>query len=357
MNLLNALKYIVNAISYGVIIAVVVIVLFPDIKNGQSSGWNLFSQAPSEPARISYSSAVKRAGPAVVNIYSQSIQSSPFYYRSQSIQQRLGSGVIMSSNGYMLTNYHVIQNATQIVVQLQTGQTFPANVIGFDMTTDLAVLKIEAENLPVIPQDTQYQSEVGDVVLAIGNPFALGQTITQGIISATGRPSGFQNHSYLQLIQMDAAINNGNSGGALIDSNGVLIGITSHQYQHRDQQQNVQGIFFAVPYHIAYKVMVQIIENGRVVRGWIGVTDAGYSPLQKGVSISELVPNGPAAKAGLTSGDVIYQIGDMPIESIHHALDIVTDTRPGTEVIFKVLRNNQSIEIPVIIGEYRPRNR
>ena len=191
---------------------------------------------------LSFAKAVSIASPAVVNIYSEDIMSSPGYGNEARKTTTLGSGVIMDSNGYILTNLHVIQNADLIHVVLQSGLQFPAQLIGFDQVTDLAVLKVNANNLPSIPQNPNQKSLAGDIVLAIGNPLNLGQTVTQGIISATGR-SGLSNTSYLNFLQMDAAINNGNSGGALINTNGVLVGINSRKFTESSPQLNISLLY------------------------------------------------------------------------------------------------------------------
>ncbi len=357
MKLVDSFKYILNSASYGVIIAVVLLLLIPELREGNASWWNIFQRSPQSEQPLSYAKAVQAAAPAVVNIYSEEIQSDPNYFRSQRKTTRLGSGVIMDSNGYLLTSYHVVRNANLINVLLQNGQPYHAELIGFDIYTDLAVLKVNAQNLPVIPQNENQQSLAGDVVLAIGNPLNLGQTITQGIISATGR-TGLSNTSYLQFLQMDAAINKGNSGGALVNSNGVLVGINSAQYTEINPQLNdIQGIFFAVPYELANKIMRKIIENGRVVRGWLGISSNQYDINAKGFVISSVEPNSPASIAGLTGGDIVYQIENTAIESTNQALDIVAETQPGTQLNFKVYRDNpardikQSLDIAVTIFE------
>ena len=186
---------------------------------------------------------------------------------------------------------------------------------------------------------------------AKGNPLNLGQTVTQGIISATGR-NGLSNTNYLNFLQMDAAINNGNSGGALINSNGVLVGINSRQFTQSTSQLNIQGIFFAVPYQLAAKIMYQIIENGRVVRGWLGITAERYLTDMKGFLVQAVNPKSPAFISGIQAGDVIYQIGDLPVTSITQALDIVAETRPNTILVFKLYRQGKVIETSVTIAEF-----
>ncbi|MGL1955867.1 MAG: trypsin-like peptidase domain-containing protein [Colwellia sp.] len=325
------------------------LLLFPELNLSNK----LFNpqKVPVQP--LSYAKAVSVASPAVVNIYSEKIETNPRYGRKARKKTRLGSGVIMDSNGYILTNLHVIQSADLIKVLLQSGQLHPAELIGFDYYTDLAVLKINASNLPVIPQNSNQQSLVGDVVLAIGNPFNLGQTVTQGIISATGR-NGLSATSYLEFLQMDAAINDGNSGGALINSNGVLVGINSRQYtQTNTKSENIQGIFFAVPYQLSYKVMRNIIENGRVVRGWLGVISERYLVDVQGFLVDSVNDHSPAKLAGIQAGDIIYQIAEQPITSIAQALDIVAETPPNTELTFKIYRQSEAIEKQVTIIELK----
>ena len=330
--------------------AVALLLLQPNL-NENTYIKQLFSTEKTVPKPLSFAKAVSLASPAVVNIYSEDIMPSSGYGRKARKTTTLGSGVIMDSNGYILTNLHVIQNADLIHVVLQNGQHFPAQIIGFDQVTDLAVLKVNASELPTIPQNTDQQSLAGDIVLAIGNPLNLGQTVTQGIISATGR-NGLSNTSYLNFLQMDAAINEGNSGGALINSNGVLVGINSRKFTQSNTQLNIQGIFFAVPYQLAAKVMHKIIENGRVIRGWLGISATQYSLDSQGVVVDAVSVNSPAHKSDIQVGDVIYQIGEAPINSIVEALDIVAETNPNTVLKFKLHRKGQKIERDVTITEF-----
>lgn len=318
--------------------------------NGKSLVTNLFQGSQVQQAPLSFAKAVSISSPAVVNIYSEQIEVNPQYGRKARKSTRLGSGVIMDSHGYILTNLHVISQADLIQVLLQSGQIYPAELIGFDHYTDLAVLKVNASNLPIIPQKEQQTSLVGDIVLAIGNPLNLGQTVTQGIISATGR-SGLSNTSYLEFLQMDAAINEGNSGGALINSNGILVGINSRKFTQSNPQLSIQGIFFAVPYQLAYKVMRQIIENGKVVRGWLGISTNNYHRELKGFVVDEVMDNSPAQAAGILLGDVVYQIDNQPIDSVTTALDIIAETQPNTELTFNIYRQGNAITIKVKIIE------
>ena len=213
---------------------------------------------------MSYAKAVRRAAPAVVNVYTRSTLVDPRSLRPRTIErQELGSGVVMSSQGYILTNYHVVYGADHIEVALQDGRWLEAVLIGQDELTDLAVLYVQAENLPVIPQQAELEPQVGDVVLAIGNPLNLGQTITQGIISANGN-TGLSSRGYIDFMRMDAAINRGNSGGALVNTNGTLVGINAAAFQM--ENQDIQGIFFAIPHRLAVNVMQKLIKHGRVTR-------------------------------------------------------------------------------------------
>jgi serine protease DegS len=353
LKFLSSLKYTITAISYGVLLALVLLLLIPGLLpglNNNSLATSLFKGSQAQQAPLSFAKAVSVASPAVVNIYSQQIEVNPQYGRKARKSTRLGSGVIMDTHGYILTNLHVIRQADLIHVLLQDGQIYPAELIGFDHYTDLAVLKVNASNLPVIPQKEQQTSLVGDIVLAIGNPLNLGQTVTQGIISATGR-NGLSNTSYLEFLQMDAAINEGNSGGALINSNGTLVGINSRKFTQSNPQLSIQGIFFAVPYQLAYKVMRQIIENGKVVRGWLGISTTNYHNELKGFVVDEVMNNSPAQAAGIKVADVVYQIDNTAIKSVTDALDIIAETQPNTELTFKIYRQGNAIEAKVKIIE------
>lgn len=350
LKFISSLKYIIHSAFYGVVIAIALILLFPHLRDSSFSSIEFFNPPAPIVQPLSYAKAVQNAGPSVVNIYSEEIQTSQGYGRNNASSISLGSGVIMDSAGYILTNYHVVQNANSIIVLLQTGQSLSAELIGFDIFTDLAVLKVNAINLPVIPQREGLISRSGDVVLAIGNPLNLGQTITQGIISATGRNGGgLSITSYLEFLQMDAAINDGNSGGALINTNGELVGINSRKFI--DKRHNIQGIFFAVPYKLAHKVMQKIIATGRVTRGWLGISTTTSVANKKGIVINAVEPNSPAQKARLETGDTIYEIADIPITSVAQALDLVAETIPGDSLVFKISRKNKLMNVSVMIEE------
>jgi serine protease DegS len=349
LKIINTLKFIVRSASYGVMFAVVLLLLVPELRENQLSPWQIFNKSEQQAQPLSYAKAVRLAGPAVVNIYSEDIRTDSNYGQQPRTTTRLGSGVIMHDRGYILTNYHVVQSADLITVVLQRGQELHAELIGYDELTDLAVLQVQAKNLPIIPQSPLLKSQVGDVVLAIGNPLNLGQTVTQGIVSATGQ-SGLST-SYAQFLQMDAAINSGNSGGALINSNGQLVGINSAKFTEANRNFNIQGIFFAVPYQLAHKIMLKIIEHGRVVRGWLGVDARDNASNFKGFVISAISPKSPAMQAGLKADDVVYQINDIQLRSAKHGLDIIAETAPGTILNFTISRTNQRLTLPVAIIE------
>ena len=351
MKLSPFLKYILNSLSYGVLLAVVLLLLVPELRIHTPLTSNLFNTKSAETPPLSYAKAVSLAGPAVVNIYSNDIKNNTRFKRQELNTTKLGSGVIMLSDGYILTNYHVVEDADLIVVVLQSGRQYPAQLVGFDNLTDLAVLKVKADNLPVIPQKNNMVSLVGDIVLAIGNPLNLGQTVTQGIVSGTGR-NGLSTTSYLEFLQMDAAINEGNSGGALVNTNGQLVAINSRKFTQSTPQVNIQGIFFAVPYQLANKVMQKIITHGRVVRGWLGITSSALNNT-KGFVVTSIINDSPADLGGLLTGDLVTKIGDIDVTSITQALDIIAETKPGTVLRFLVYREKQAKFIDITIGEFK----
>ncbi len=269
----------------------------------------------------------------------------------------LGSGVVVRADGYLLTNHHVIDGASDIKVTFADGRSLRAKLIGTDPKTDIAVLKVEETNLPVIPLGDSNQVQVGDFALAIGNPFGLGQTVTFGIISALGRGNlGIE--TYEDFIQTDAAINPGNSGGALINLQGQLIGINTAIIA-RGAQGN-QGIGFAVPINMARLVMEQLITKGRVVRGYLGVTLQDLNealakqfgvPDQRGVVVTDVAPDSPAAKAGFQPGDVIVAFAGQPVRDLRTLRLTVAQTPPGTTVKLKILRNKAPRELTATLDE------
>ncbi len=311
-----------------------------------------------------YAQAVARAAPSVVNIYSsKSVQppicNLPRYrewcerFRDRARQESsLGSGVVVHADGYVLTNDHVISEADEILVAFNNGQATSATVIGRDPETDLAVIKIEARNLPPIAIASSEDVAVGDIALAIGNPFGIGQTVSQGIISAKSR-AGVSASPYDDFIQTDAAINPGNSGGALIDEHGALIGINTMIFS---RSGGSQGIGFAIPSDLALSVLTQIVENGRVRRGWLGVevTNAPADTEQMGIPIARVLPNGPAAAAGLVARDVIIAIDGIPVRDTSGFSRIVADYGPNESLTLAVERAGQIYEVKVTTGERPP---
>lgn len=349
------LKFLLRPVLIGLATAVVILIATPSLRH------DLFT-IESEPkvedisdVQVSFSHAVHRAGPAVANIYSRKYVEGD---RLKLKTQGLGSGVIVSDKGYIITNYHVVAQADQIVVALQDGRVSSAQVIGLDKQTDIAILKVEMSNLPVIPQNPQYKTKVGDIVLAIGNPYNLGQTTTFGIISAIGR-SSVSADGRQAFIQTDAAINKGNSGGALVNTRGELIGINTASFQQATDLETY-GISFAIPYPLAYKVMTKIIADGRVIRGYIGIDGQDMNAVAarllgidhvSGIITLSVSDNGPAAKAGLQKKDVIVAIDGHKIINSQTVMEMVTELRPGTTVDFDILRNGKKMTLPVTIEE------
>lgn len=322
---------------------------------------------------VSYASAVRMAAPAVVNIYTSKLvaqQTNPFmndpFFRhffgqenqptQNRMQSSLGSGVLVSSEGYILTNHHVVHNADEIKVALKDGRETLARIIGSDPESDLAVLKIELDNLPMISLASSDTLEVGDVVLAIGNPFGVGQTVTQGIVSALGRNSLGIN-IYEDFIQTDAAINPGNSGGALVNPYGQLLGINTAIFT---RSGGSQGIGFAIPSNLAKQIMLDLINEGFVVRGWMGIevqeiTPALAQSLQldnvQGVLVAGLLRKGPADKAGLKPGDVITKINHRKVDGARATINYIAGLRPEAKIEFDIIREGQSKTLIVTIGQ------
>ncbi len=310
----------------------------------------------------SYADAVKLAAPAVVNVYIKRIVSpdSQFFqekYRHSpgNRRYRLGSGVIMNKQGYILTNHHLIQTSKQVLVALDDGRRARAKVIGSDPQTDLAVLKITLDNLQPITLGDSSIVEVGDVVLAIGNPFGLGQTVTQGIVSAIGR-SMIGVNELENYIQTDAAINPGNSGGALITTKGKLIGINTAIYSRSGGNQ---GIGFAIPVNVALNIMKQIIQTGKVRRGWLGISVRMLSPAYAqsirskrttGVIIAEVFKNSPAEKAGLQKNDIILSVNRQRVRQPRGLSSIIAHLEPGVTMRMQIIRKNTIKTISIKIS-------
>lgn len=332
------------------------------------------SFTPREGAvRTSFADAVSRAGPAVVNIYTARVVASapnaafgnpllrqnPAQVRRR-VEGSLGSGVILDSDGHLVTNHHVIQGADQIRVQLADGRVATPTIVGTDPDTDLAVLRVDLENPPVMPMGRSHVLRAGDVVLAIGNPFGLSQTVTQGIVSATGR-GRLGVTDFEDFIQTDAAINFGNSGGALINTEGELIGINTAVLA---QTLGTDGISFAIPVNMVRGVMDQIIEHGRVRRGWLGVSSEelprataaalGIDP-PAALRISSVDPQGPAAKVGMRVDDLVTHLNGQPIVNAQEALNRVAALAPGSVLEIRGVRGRTPLTLEATLEDRPPR--
>jgi serine protease DegS len=341
------LQFLAWPAAIGAIIALLAVLLVPGLR----------SQPPVQTHSVfSYADAVSRAAPAVVNIYTQKqITTNDEYYlnpnfrrryntnREENAQKTLGSGVIVDSSGLILTNNHVINSADQILVLLNDGRYTSAELLGVDKNNDLAVLKINMDNLIAINIGQSNKARVGDVVLAIGNPLGVGQSVSQGIISATGRWNlGINNAE--NFIQTDAAINPGNSGGALIDAQGQLIGINTAML---DESGSTVGISFAVPVDTAMKSLQQIVKFGEVRRGWLGIAADWVMNNQsnKALIVIQVESGGPAEKAGIRQGDILTHMNGQPMVNEGIVANQLANLQPGDKVTFRVFRDNTSIEI------------
>ncbi|OBT07393.1 outer membrane-stress sensor serine endopeptidase DegS [Vibrio sp. UCD-FRSSP16_10] len=348
------LKFLLRSVLLGLLAAALIIAVVPNLRSKIIPTSSQANTALNSSA-MSFNDAVQRAAPAVVNIYSRQYSESD---RSKLKTQGLGSGVIVSDKGYIITNYHVVASADQVIVALQDGRVASAQLIGQDRRTDIAVLQISMSDLPVIPLNPNYSAKVGDIVLAIGNPYNLGQTTTFGIISATGR-SSISADGRQAFIQTDAAINDGNSGGALVNSKGELVGINTASFQQATDLETY-GISFAIPQKLAWKIMNKIIADGRVIRGYIGVDGQNISSMTNrllagnftgGIIILGVEPGGPADKAGMKAQDIIVKIGDMVADNRQNVMDAVTDSRPGSKLDIVIVRDGKQQHLTVEIGE------
>ncbi|MEQ3638962.1 MAG: trypsin-like peptidase domain-containing protein [Alteromonas sp.] len=352
----SIIRFFIKSVVLGAAVAALLLLFLPDLRQGNGFTNGLFTEPSVSASRESYFASLSRSAPAVVNIYSVSIETDAGLFRNQPRERAsLGSGVIMTENGYILTCHHVVENADSIYVAVQDGRVLEAQIVGNDPLTDLAVLKVTAESLNIIPQVAEPDTHVGDVVMAIGNPFDLGQTITQGIVSRAGR-NGLSN--YVDFIQTDAVLNQGNSGGALVDSNGILLGITNANFQVRDSRnrvRNVDGINFAVPYELAKRVMDEIISNGRVIRGQLGFIGSERRNLAGilGIDVTAVAKGSPADTAGLQPGDIILSIDGVRAESASKTLDMIAETEPGTKLEIEISRNEKSMILTATVAELR----
>jgi serine protease DegQ len=357
----------------------VVTTLKPELLPPGWRGGNVvsFKEAAPDPGprkATTYRDASKKAMPAVVNVFTSKEVRVPrhpllddplfrHFFGDRLDEKRrstsLGSGVIVSPQGYILTNYHVVNAADEIEVLLADGRKATPRVIGTDPETDLAVLKVDMKNLPAITFGRSEEASVGDVVLAIGNPFGVGQTVTMGIISALGR-SHLGINTFENFIQTDAAINPGNSGGALVDVTGNLIGINSAIYSRTGGSL---GIGFAIPTSVAKQVMEQIIKNGGVVRGWIGVEAQDLSkelaesfklPNTNGALIAGVLKSGPADKAGVKPGDILLAVEGKPVTDSLSMLNLIAALPPGKSAAFTMMRNQTEVQRKITVGK-RPK--
>lgn len=361
------LNFVRLPVITGLAVAALLLFIFPEFR----SAYIHIDQDIDESAwtgPISYAQAVKKAAPSVVNIYTKTqvkrsihpLSRHPFFkrlYRQQPkrVAGSLGSGVIIDKAGFIVTSFHVVDSVDEILILLYDGRELPATVVGTDPETDLAVLKIVANNLQEIQFGSPKQAEIGDVVLAIGNPFGMGQTVTQGIVSATQR-NGLNLSNLENYIQTDADINPGNSGGALIDAYGNLLGINAAILNN----ESSDGIGFAIPADDVQKVLTQIIDNGRVVRGWLGVeaievTHAIAKKLSlnitNGLLVTAIVKDGPTDRAGIIPGDIVTSINGLSVTDRHRSISQITDIFPGEPIKLIILREKQVLEIIATAGE------
>lgn len=373
-------------VVFGLLAAIIILDYFPALLSGLTPGGQpaaaQASAASVTQGPYSYAEAFNRAAPAVVNIYTSktvrqkmpAVFDTPLFKRyleqknirlQERIQRSLGSGVIISQEGYILTNYHVIKDADEILVRLQDDREALATVVGNHPETDLAVLKITLDGLNAIPLGNSSQAMIGDVVLAIGNAYGFGHTVTQGIISATGR-YGINLNTYENYIQTDAAINPGNSGGALIDARGYLLGINTLIFS---KDGGSQGIGLAIPSDLAVGIMSDLVMYGEVIRGWLGIhvdvrplSDQQSIDSQLSVDIAMIVtstdPGSPAAQSGLIADDIIIKINGRPVgnsrQTMEAAMQFVETSRPGQKVSIDIVRDGVEFSLMAVLGA-RPR--
>ena len=377
MKVRTGLLFLFQTVTVGLALAFVLLLIRPDWFNFEQSKVQIVegSGAPAAntagPGPDSYAGAVSAAAPSVVNINTRKVVTrgpgplaeDPLFRHffgeqepRERLENSLGSGVIVSPQGYVLTNNHVIDGADAIQITLKDGRTADAQVVGTDPESDLAVLKVQLPELPAITFGRSDALTEGDVVLAIGNPFGVGQTVTMGIVSATGR-KGLGLTTFENFIQTDAAINPGNSGGALINSRGELVGINTAIFSRTG---GYQGIGFAIPVSLARGIMTQIIESGRVRRGWLGVEIQELSPelarsfgldSTDGALIAGVLPRGPGASAGLRVGDVITEIEGKKVKSVRDALDAIASQPPGSELTIRGVRGGEPFELEPQVAE------
>jgi serine protease DegS/serine protease DegQ len=365
--------WLIFAQTVTVCLAILFVVMTLRPEGSKSLGASPSSPRVEPQAHGSYADAVARATPAVVNIHTtKNIESSRLALPSDPVlrqffeqipgskQQKpstnLGSGVIVSALGHIVTNYHVIEGADEIVVGLRDGRQAVAKIIGIDAESDLAVLRIPLSDIPFLTFDGTGLPRVGDVVLAIGNPFGVGQTVTMGVVSALGR-EGLGINTYENFIQTDAAINPGNSGGALIDTLGRLVGINTAIYS---KSGGSLGIGFAIPAESAQQVLEQIIKNGFVSRGWLGIETQDVTPdLAKtfklehpeGAIVASLLRAGPGAKGGLRVGDIIQTVDGEPVRNTAYLMAAIAAKAPSSKLTLSIFRNARELTLTFTLGQ------
>jgi len=378
MMIRRLLPYLLQGLAAGMIIGLIYILASTSGLFKTEQQITIREAAPTQPTRAltaqapaSYAPAVDAAAPAVVNVYTTKLIKrrthpffdDPFFRRffgnpptpRKRRQSSLGSGVLISPQGYILTNNHVIDGSDDILVALHDGRIVGAAVVGTDPETDIAVLKIALDKLPTIVIGRSRELRVGDVVLAIGNPFGVGQTVTQGIVRATGR-NQLGISTYENFIQTDAAINPGNSGGALINTQGELIGINTAIFS---RSGGSQGIGFAIPVSLVKNVMQQIIEHGETIRGWLGIEIQTLTPGlaesfglkdTNGVIIAGILRNGPADNAGLRAGDILTRIGNKSVTDSESALNLIAQAIPGTLLRLSGIRDGRPFALKATVS-------
>jgi serine protease DegS len=347
----SALVFLLQSIVVGLAVAFLVVLLRPDLLP-------LLGMQPLAPP-YSYAAAVDVSAPAVANVYTKRLvrdNASPSARTRFRVSTNFASAVIIDPEGYLVTNYHVVAEAAEIRIQLSDGRVTVPETVGIDRETDLALLKINLGTVPAVPLGSSSALRIGDVVLAIGNPYGLTKTVTQGIVSATGR--GLLNLvTFENFIQTDAAINAGNSGGALVNARGELIGINTAVLA---QDSGTEGIGFAIPIDLVRGVVDQIKLNGRVIRGWMGLNPDDLTTAERqalglddsaGILLESVHEDGPAYFAGLQRGDVVLSMNGEPILSRRQALLIAAGTNPGDEVEIVAMRDGERFSVTVIAGE------
>jgi len=383
MKTLKFLLFVTQFILLGLVAAGAYLLLQADFNPDRISALLPWSSQPvktapqrqPEQGPYSYADAVEISAPSVVSIYTSKTVKQPVHpllddpifdqlfgeqlkkYKRDKTETNLGSGVIITHSGYILTNQHVVDGADEILISLSDGRSSEASLIGQDRDTDIAVLHIPLMDLRNIQvANNQQPVDVGDVVLAIGNPLNVGQTVTMGIISATGR-NRIGLNTFENFIQTDAAINPGNSGGALINAKGDLIGINTAIFS---QSGGSQGIGFAIPIDLALEVMQEIVKNGKVRRGWLGVEGTEITakaamesgnPNIRGVLIVGVFIDSPADIAGVEAGDIITAIDDKAVVKVHNVLEIIAGHKPGDKVKLSILREGEELNLMMVTTE------